>query len=186
MIVVKVGGSLYDWPDLGPRLRAFLGSLADPDRLVVPGGGGTGNVVRALDATHQLGAEVSHWLALRGCAVNAHFLGALLPGCVVVPEPLGVRGVAVLDPLAFTEADEGQPGCLQHSWNATSDAVAARAAVVAGGELVLLKSVTIPPGMDWGEAARMGLVDSVLPGIVDRAGLCVRAVNLREWRSSAF
>ena len=39
MIVVKVGGSLFDLPDLGPRLRAFLASLADEDRLLVPGGG---------------------------------------------------------------------------------------------------------------------------------------------------
>ena len=31
-LVSKVGGSLYDLPDLGPRLRAWLAGLDAPDR----------------------------------------------------------------------------------------------------------------------------------------------------------
>jgi aspartokinase-like uncharacterized kinase len=180
MIVVKVGGSLYDLPDLGIRLRAFLDSLSDNDRLVVPGGGAAAEVVRALDTKHGLGEEVSHWLALRACALNAHFLRALLPGATVVAAPCPGVGLAILDPLAFAVADEGQTGCLPHTWDTTSDAVAARAAATAGGELVLLKSVTIPAGMSWREAARAGLVDPVLPDIIEGANLRVRAINLRE------
>ncbi len=178
MIVVKVGGSLFDLADLGPRLRAFLASLPG-DWLVVPGGGAAADVVRALDATHGLGQAVAHWLALRACTLNAHFLQALLPGASVVPWP--AAGQAILDPLAFAAADAGTPGCLPSRWEATSDSVAARAAVVAGGELVLLKSITVPEGMTWSEAARAGFVDPVLPGIVQRGGLRVRAVNLRLW-----
>ena len=33
-VVVKVGGSLFDWPDLGPRLRAFLDTLKPPILIV--------------------------------------------------------------------------------------------------------------------------------------------------------
>jgi hypothetical protein len=51
---------------------------------------------------------------------------------------------------------------------------------VVGGELVLLKSTPLPAGMSWREAARAGLVDPVLPVIVERSGLRVRAVNLRQ------
>jgi aspartokinase-like uncharacterized kinase len=181
MIVVKVGGSLYDLPELGPRLRAFLASLPESDRLIVPGGGKAADVVRALDAVHDLGQVVSHWLALRACALNSHLLQALLPGARIVAAPEAGRGLAILDPLAFAEIDDGRPRCLPYSWDTTSDAVAARAAVVAGGELVLLKSATVPAGMSWREAAQMGYVDMVLPGIVESAGLRVRAVNLREW-----
>jgi aspartokinase-like uncharacterized kinase len=176
MIVVKVGGSLFDLPDLGPRLRAFLAALPDSDRLVVPGGGASADVVRALDRTHGLGEEVSHELALRACALNAHFLSALLGGAAVVAAPVPGLGLTVLDALAFALADDRLP----HSWQTTSDAVAARAAEVAGGELVLLKSATLPAASSWREAARAGLVDPVLPGIVERAGLRVHWVNLRE------
>jgi aspartokinase-like uncharacterized kinase len=181
VLVVKVGGSLYDLPDLGLRLRRFLTSLGDDDRLIVPGGGATTEAVRGFDRDHGLGPERSHWLALRACAVNAHFLAQLLPGARVVSAPEECRGVCVLDPFAFALADEGRPGCLPHHWDATSDSVAARAAVVAGAGLVLLKSVTVDEAGDWFAAAAAGQVDPVFPQIIRAAGLKARAVNLRAW-----
>jgi aspartokinase-like uncharacterized kinase len=179
VLVVKVGGSLYDLPDLGSRLRRFLASLGQGNRLIVPGGGATTEAVRGLDRHHALGAEASHWLALRACTVNAHFLACLLGGARVVSSPEECRGIDVLDPFAFMTADEGQPGCLPHHWNATSDSVAARVAAVARAGLVLLKSVTLPDDGDWFAAAKAGHVDSVFPEIVHAAGLHVRAVNLK-------
>ena len=73
---------------------------------------------------------------------------------------------------------------LPHHWSVTSDSIAARVAVAAGAEhLVLLKSVTIPEGMDWEEAAERGFVDEWFARTLRPAGasLKVRAVNLREW-----
>ena len=117
MIVVKVGGSLFDLPDLGRRLRDFLADLPDNDRLVVPGGGATADVVRAYDHRHGLGEEASHWLALRACSLNAHFLAVLLPEAHIVPQPR--CGLNILDPLAFALEDEGREAALPHTWDAT-------------------------------------------------------------------
>lgn len=181
MVVVKVGGSLFDLPDLGPRLRRFLASLGAVDWLVVAGGGAAAEAIRHLDRIHGLGAESSHWLALRACTLNAHFLLTLLPGAALVAWPGMQRERGVLDALAFTRADEVHPDALPHGWEATSDALAARAAVVAGGELVLLKSRDIPEDLDWEEAARAGFVDPVFPVVVARGPLRVRTVNLRAW-----
>jgi aspartokinase-like uncharacterized kinase len=181
LLVLKVGGSLYDLPDLGPRLRRFLDALGPGDRLLVPGGGPTADVVRAFDRDHHLGPEPAHWLALRACALNAHFLARLLPGARVVPSVELCHGLTILDPFAFVSADDGRPGCLPHHWDATSDSVAARAAIVARAPLVLLKSVALPEAVDWGRAAEAGHVDPVFPGIVAAARLHVRAVNLRTW-----
>ena len=178
MIVVKVGGSLYDLPDLGERLRRFVESL-DAPLLLVPGGGATADVVRAFDRDHGLGPTAAHWLALRACAMNAWFLHGLLPTSQVVEDPRLCPALGVLDPHAFALADEGRAGCLPHVWEATSDSVAARVAEAAGADLVLLKSVDVAG--DWERAAREGLVDPVFPGIVARAALRVRAVNLRAW-----
>jgi 5-(aminomethyl)-3-furanmethanol phosphate kinase len=178
VIVVKVGGSLYDLPDLGERLRRFLASLAGP-RLVVPGGGATADVVRAFDRDHGLGPTVAHWLALRACAMNAWFLRELLPTAEVVADPRACGLLGILDLHAFAQDDEGRAGCLPHVWSATSDSVAARVAEVASAELVLLKSVDIAG--DWERAAQEGLVDPVFPEVVARAALRVRAVNLRTW-----
>lgn len=176
MIVVKVGGSLYDLPDLKGRLVAFLRSLPDRDALLVPGGGRAADAVRAMDRDHALGPVVAHRLALRACALNAHFLAALL-GAEVVAWPQALAGLAILDLFAFVERDE--PAALAATWDVTSDSLAARAALVAGCELVLLKSVTIPEA-SWTEATAAGTVDAAFAGLVERHGLRVRAVNLRE------
>jgi aspartokinase-like uncharacterized kinase len=181
-VVVKVGGSLYDLPDLGPRLRDWLDRLDAARVLLVPGGGATANVVRAFDRLHALGEEASHWLALRALTVNAHFLQALLPDAAVVAQPCGGGPLAVLDAHAFVRVDEGRPGCLPHCWEVTSDAVAARAAVVGRAErLILLKSVPVPEGMAWDEAARRGLVDAWFARALAQAPgtLAVSGVNFR-------
>jgi aspartokinase-like uncharacterized kinase len=192
LVVVKVGGSLFDLPDLGPRLRRWLDADArvrPPSAvLLVPGGGPTADVVRDLDRRHGLGDEAAHWLALRAMTLNAHFLAELLPPTVVVGEMVepGPR-VRILDALAFVRDDERRQGriVLPHTWDAGSDAVAARVAVATGARrLVLLKSTTIAiPEVDWEDVSRRGLVDPLFASVL-RAAPCeleVSAVNLRTW-----
>src|SRR5258708_1651031 len=78
-VIVKVGGSLFDWPDLVPQLRDYLAMLAGKNVLLIPGGGPAADAVRAYDHSHGLGEESAHWLALRALSLNAHLLAALLP-----------------------------------------------------------------------------------------------------------
>ncbi len=184
--VVKVGGSLFDLPDLGPRLLKWLAEQGTGTVLLVPGGGPAADVVRQYDRLHGLGEEQAHWLALGALALNARFLASLLPGAIVLPhvQPGGTdpfQGtIPILDPYTFAQADEGQPGCLPHSWAVTSDSFAARAARLAGArELILLKSVSLPVGIAWTEAAQRGLVDNHFPKAVG-AGLAVRFINFRH------
>jgi aspartokinase-like uncharacterized kinase len=183
-IVVKVGGSLFDLPDLGPRLQTWLDSLPTRNVLLVPGGGPTADVVRDLDRWHALGEERAHWLALRALTLNAYFLAELLPNAAVV-ERLGDwrrDGPAIVDAHAFARLDEGLPACLPHSWAVTSDAVAARVAVVSRArELVLLKSADPPAGADWRAAARAGYVDDVFADVL--GAVPARAVNFWSWQS---
>jgi 5-(aminomethyl)-3-furanmethanol phosphate kinase len=191
-IVVKVGGSLYDWPDLAARLSDWVRPFVRQGTplLVVPGGGPTADAIRRFDRDHGLGEETAHWLALRALTLNAHVLAALLPGAAVVETPedaarLGPRRLlTVLDAHAFARDDERRPGRLPHTWAVTSDSLAARVADVAGARrLVLLKSVTVPGGMDWAEAARCGFVDELFAQVLARRAtpFAVSAVNLRAW-----
>jgi aspartokinase-like uncharacterized kinase len=171
-------------------LNAWLKSFTGTSILLVPGGGRMADVVRELDATHALGEEQSHWLALRAMTVQAYILAALVPGMDVVDEPFVNSGLAVLDAWAFAVADEKRPRSLPHSWEITSDSLAARVAWVADvDELVLLKSQDKPgtEGKTWEEAANRGFVDPVFPIIIrqDGAKFRVRAVNLRSWQPGA-
>jgi aspartokinase-like uncharacterized kinase len=189
LTVVKVGGSLYDLPDLGPRLWRWLDTRVD-DVILVPGGGPLADAVRQLDAWQGLGEEDAHWLALHALGWNALFLRRVLgPASEVTDERtcshLWADVVPLLSPLAFVRADEQRPDHLPHTWDVTSDSIAARFAIVHGARtLVLLKSVTVPPETTWAEASQLGLVDRVFPRLIERAGpgLRVEAINFREWR----
>jgi aspartokinase-like uncharacterized kinase len=186
--VVKVGGSLYDLPDLGGRLRTWLDRQSASRLLIVPGGGAMADAVRDFHRMHGLDEERAHWLALRALGLNAHFM-AWLVGRGVVVEELNACGTAwdsgcwpVLDMYAFARGDEQRPGRLPYSWKVTSDALAARAAIVFGAaQLVLLKSVSIALGRDWEAASHLGQVDEALPAILAAAAdLEVQAVNFRQ------
>jgi len=183
--VVKVGGSLYDLPDLGTRLGRWVAQVEDRAIVLVPGGGAAADAVRDLDRTHALGEECAHWLALRALTLNAHFLGSLLPGARVVADahelPTSTAPL-ILDAHAFARADEGRPGALPHSWDVTSDSIAARFAVVCGARrLILLKSVDFPATISWEEAGRRGLIDAHFARVLAQTRhLDVQTVNLRR------
>jgi aspartokinase-like uncharacterized kinase len=195
IIVVKVGGSLMNWPELGPQLKLWLPTLATGQILIVPGGGATADVVRDLDRCHRLGEEAAHWLALQALTLNAHFLATILTSWrarVVdnLPEAKLVWstiGLPVLDLLQFAEHDEWHPGRLPHLWSTTSDSLAARVAVqFEARRLILLKSAHIPPDRTWFDPTH-GLVDPFFNKVLDelptgRQFLEVSAINFREWR----
>lgn len=179
LVVVKVGGSLFDLPQLGERLRAFLAPW--PRTLIVPGGGALVDTVRRLDHAHGLGPETCHWLALQAMSMNARFLARLLPGACVVSEP-GDAGSQILDAYPFFRADDERADRLPHDWQVTSDSLALRAAARSGArELVLLKSVAWDVPHSWTEAAEAGVVDSFFPRLwqQQRDQPSTRIVNFR-------
>ena len=194
LVVVKVGGSLFDWPLLGQRLQGWLKTLPPSKILLVPGGGPSADVIRKLDQLHNLGDETAHWLAIRALTVNAHFLAEILHALnpVIVGElqeceEIWMRNrLPILDLIRFAQADESQPDQLPHSWAVTSDSLALRVAIrLEAQSLILLKSTTIPEGEAW---MRSRIVDPYFQRLVqecqskERKRMQISAINLREWR----
>jgi aspartokinase-like uncharacterized kinase len=187
MVVIKVGGSLLDFPPLPARILAYLQSLSERDVILVAGAGRFGDVLRTFDTVHRLGEERSHRLALHALDLTARVLSTLVPGSAVVGRPDEVsraweRGaLPVLAPRAFMETtDPFGPAPLPKTWETTSDSIAARVAhYLEADELVLLKS-TLPPGpLSRSRAAREGFVDPNFPAASARLE-CVKVVNLRD------
>jgi aspartokinase-like uncharacterized kinase len=186
--VVKVGGSLFDHPGLGPGLRAWLAEeerRSPGRRLLVPGGGDLAEHIRDYHYMHRASEEACHWMAIQAMAINARLLKELLPGASEIHDPrswpTGFR-IGVLNALAFCAADDIQPGALGHTWRVTSDAIAARVAeLVEGTSLVLLKSTDLPPDFSWSDAAAYGLVDPTFGAVVARANLYVHWINFRSY-----
>jgi 5-(aminomethyl)-3-furanmethanol phosphate kinase len=191
LTVVKVGGSLFNWPEFPGRMAAFFQTLEADDSseriILIAGGGPAAELIRVLDELHRLGDVTAHRLALQAMELSAHILAAVLHRAVAVRDMDGLRSVwsagsiPILPPsLVWDEIERSGKDVLPMSWDATSDSIAVRIAVhLAADRFILLKSAPLPEGADRHEAARLGLVDPLFP-IVARSLARVEYVNLRE------
>jgi aspartokinase-like uncharacterized kinase len=186
-VIVKLGGSLLDWPPFPHALAEFLETLRTERVVLVVGGGAMVDVLRTLDSVHTIGENRSDALALRVLDVTARLVADLVPGLRTIERVAEMAcawedgKVPVLAPRVFMETvDRHAADALPESWSVTSDSIAARVARhVQARRLVLLKS-TAPVGpIRREEAARRGLVDPVF--LTASAGLAmVGLVNLRS------
>jgi aspartokinase-like uncharacterized kinase len=174
--VLKVGGSQSRHDEL-PALCAVL-ARAGKERplLVVPGGGDFADGVRRCAKRYPLSDTTAHWMAI--LAMDQY--GLLL--CDMISESRPVRSldeaasvagegrVAVLLPHDWLRGEDPLP----HSWDVTSDAIAAWVAGRAGSDrLVLIKDVDgLYDAAPGARAARliedMGVDDLPGNGGVDR------------------
>jgi aspartokinase-like uncharacterized kinase len=143
ILVVKVGGGLARIPGALPAACAAVAHLARRHRVVVvPGGGPFADVVREFDLREGLGDDAAHWMAILAMDQYAHVLAQRIERAVLVEEPggigaaLGAGRPAVLAPYRWMRSADVLP----HSWDATSDSVAAFiAGALDAARLVLIK-----------------------------------------------
>jgi 5-(aminomethyl)-3-furanmethanol phosphate kinase len=185
--IVKVGGSLLDWPLLPSALECWLANQPPAVQVLIAGGGALANAIREADQRFSLSPETSHWLCVDGMSITARILAAILPRSAFVATFSDLQaflantatGIAVLELREFLRDHEPHvPGeKLPCDWSVSSDSIAARlGSVLKAEELVLLKSADPPASTDaW---AREGFVDSHFP--IASKNLPVRAVNLRH------
>lgn len=187
LVVVKVGGSLFDHRHLGLGLRQFLDQLDATKVLIVAGGGEFANYVRELDAWHNLGDEAAHGMALKSANLGQVLLLKMLDPTAEPWDDMHLEWWNHRERLIFLTATvflfrfESQVHAVPHTWELTTDSIAAYAAAVANAKLVLLKSVDIPPETPWTTAAERGWVDAHFPTVVAKHNLTVEAINFRRW-----
>ena len=180
--VAKVGGSLFDVPDLPTRLRCWLDRQPGANVLIA-GGGPFADVVRRVDATLSIGDSAAHRLAIDAMQMSARLLAELMPEAELLHSLADARervaggGSIVLDPTETLHS----PNCrLPHSWDVTSDSIAAYVAgELQADEFVLFKSMPLPANLNRWQAAESGLVDNYFEqAAADFAS--VRWINLRD------
>ena len=170
LVVYKVGGSLFSLHDLADRLRQTWRDRPETLPLLVVGGGAAVDAVRDWDLTFQLGADEAHWLAIEALDLSAGLLVRLMPELRLVRSRNQLQLAqadgrpAVLCVTCFMKWLETQAIPLPHSWEVTSDSIAAAAAADwQAQELVLLKSCDLPSATDLPTLAESGLVDPYFP-----------------------
>jgi aspartokinase-like uncharacterized kinase len=149
--VIKVGGALLQLDGALDHVARAVTAVARARRLlVVPGGGVFADAVRAVDrdaraAGAPLGDDAAHWMAVLAIDQYAQMLAARIPGAELVDgvaevqRALDVRHLPVLAPHRWLRAADPLP----HSWDVTSDSIAAWVAGAMGAAtLVLVKGVS--------------------------------------------
>ncbi|HBN77822.1 MAG TPA: hypothetical protein DD473_18835 [Planctomycetaceae bacterium] len=190
--LVKIGGSLLEWPEFPVRLSQFLDGIPSP--ILIVGGGKTTDVVRRWDELYQLGEEASHCLAISSLDLTARLLFQLLPNSQLcdssisclnllnykkIPIILPGQWIATLEPDSTT--------VLPHHWQTTSDSIALwLSAELRISRLILLKSVDLPEIWDWNEIAELELIDAEFPRLLKRLNFnpSISWENLRSYDQS--
>ena len=184
-VVVKIGGGLLRADGALEAVASGVASLARRWRvIVVPGGGPFAEAVRRVDETVGLSDDAAHWMAILGMDQYAHLLAERLERAVLVEEPGGIAGafgggrVAVLAPSRWMRSADVLP----HTWDATSDSVAAFVAGALGARyLVLVKPAdgdptelvdgcfeqVVPLGLPWAAVGWRSLSD--VPAMIERS-----------------
>jgi len=125
--VLKVGGSLAEYPASLRKLCKELASFAkDYEILVVPGGGKFADVVRDFDKTYGLSNTLAHKMAILAMDQFGLFLSDITPNSFVSyslenvkNSPSGTLPIFLPSKLIFRK------DTLESSWNVTSDSITA-------------------------------------------------------------
>lgn len=183
--IVKLGGSLADWPDLRRWVR-LLGEARAVDLVVVPGGGPFADQVRAAQARWRFDAAAAHRMAILAMEQYGTMLAGLSRGrmiCAATPnairKALRAGATPVWSPGAMCFADARGKRQIAESWDMTSDSLAAwLAGRLRADHLVLVKSAPPPRGADAKALVRCGLIDRAFPRYAAQGRFAVSAI----WR----
>jgi 5-(aminomethyl)-3-furanmethanol phosphate kinase len=148
-VVVKLGGGVLAHLDRFTAALAAIGTVSRERRLlVVPGGGPFADTVREVDRAVTLPDTAAHWMAVLAMEQYAHLIAARLSDAWLVADPfeiaeaIAARRTAVLTPYRWLRAIDPLP----HTWDVTSDSIAAWVSGIVGARrLVLVKPAA--PGL---------------------------------------
>jgi aspartokinase-like uncharacterized kinase len=150
--VIKVGGGLSRQPGALDEVCSALQELSQRHPiLVVPGGGPFADTVRTFEERITLSPAASHWMAILAMDQYAYVLADRIAGGVIVDEPgdvrevLSARQIPIIAPARWMRSADALP----HSWEVTSDSIAAFVAGALGAaRLALIKPAASDDAVD--------------------------------------
>jgi probable H4MPT-linked C1 transfer pathway protein len=170
-VVVKLGGGLLAQTQCFSVVLAAIADAARERRLlIVPGGGPFADAVRAVDDRLRLSDDTAHWMAVLAMDQYAHLLAERLERGVLVTDlrdieaAFGAGGVPVLAPSRVLRRIDPLP----HSWDVTSDSIAAWVAGAVGARRIVLVKPAGAAGADlvdpyFSRALPEGVMSSSVP-----------------------
>ena len=124
MLVVKLGGSLFNTTELQQWLNALADYSKQQSIVIVPGGGPFADQVRTAQNLHHFDDSHAHHMALLAMAQFAILLAGMEPQCQLIRH-------SEINPLTMPALSVWLPGDellsvneLPHRWSVTSDSLA--------------------------------------------------------------
>lgn len=156
-VVIKVGGSLFSTSGWQHAVQSLIADEALSSHLVVviAGGGALVDGLRLIDSNSSLPPPLMHDLALEAMGITAQFLASTLK--LPLREEVGEDSPFVLN-IRKQGTGANAITSFPHSWETTSDSIAAAVASVLGAGLLLVKSIR-PPTLDVESLTYTGWVD---------------------------
>lgn len=180
MRVVKIGGSLEQAGGLRSCLNHVLSEK--PGRLViVPGGGIFADQVRMAQQRWGFDDVSAHQMAILAMQQMALLYKALKQQLYLASSVSGIRhGLeSGHDVVWSADIDELNEAGVEASWSITSDSLAAwLATALSAKELVLVKSATLPAGIDIKALSDQGIVDKAFVRFTKNSLYKVTVINI--------
>ncbi|WP_063370440.1 hypothetical protein [Sedimenticola thiotaurini] len=168
MWVVKIGGSLYDTP----QLQAWLGTLAgqvDPT-IIVPGGGPFADQVREAQQRWRVDDATAHRMALSAMDQYGLLMAGLEPRLLATAGPVKLKQ-SLTDGRSAVWLPAADDPDVERSWRVTSDSLALWLAHQVGADgVVLIKSAPLT-------TAREELLDAAFDAYQQQWGVKVRLAH---------
>lgn len=121
-------------------IRAIAEAAGSQPLVVVPGGGPFADAVRSVDVRVGVSGDTAHWMAIAAMDQHAEMIAASLPASRRVTDAAAIADahrsglIPVLAPLQWLRSVDPLP----HSWDVTSDSIAAWVGGVLGARRLLL------------------------------------------------
>jgi 5-(aminomethyl)-3-furanmethanol phosphate kinase len=171
-LVVKFGGSLVGTPALRHWIEA-LDQYAGP-LIVVPGGGGFADAVRAIQKTMMFDDDAAHHIAMVAMEQYGLALASLWPRLEMTESLSAIARALRMGRVAgWAPATMALAAPLPKSWDVTSDTLSAwLAAQVRADRLLLVKNAALEKDTDLtlADLAASGLVDRLFPHFAAASG----------------
>lgn len=165
-VVIKLGGSMA----LAPALRTWLGVIAAARApvVVVAGGGPFADAVRAAQPVIGFGDRAAHRMAILAMAQLAEAMASLDDRLVLAASERAIAAaLEKRQPVLWDPIPLALDPAIPHSWDVTSDSLAAWLAQRLGAaHLILVKPVgrQLPP-LSGAMLAERGIVDRAFPAM---------------------
>lgn len=123
MRIIRLGASLLTDHEAFMKLGSFFQKWHGEGLLLVPGGGIYAKQVRTHQKTKGLTDSQAHWMAIKSTEIMGVLLCELIPKAIPtnIPRSIPENAIEVIFPYIYFRDRNNLP----HSWDATSDAIAA-------------------------------------------------------------